>query len=72
MGINISQDIKLNKDFGCNKCCTCDLYVETNQKVENQINGGINNINNYETNKKNTFSPEQETLYYKNKLKKLF
>ena len=73
MGVNISQDIQLNKDFGCNKCCICDSYAETNQKVENQINEGISNINNYETNEKiNPLSPEQETLYYKNKLKKLF
>lgn len=73
MGVNISQDIKLNKDFSCNKCCTCDSYSETTHQLENPNNERINNINNYETNEKiNSLSPEQEKLYYKNKLRKLF
>jgi hypothetical protein len=74
MGVNISHNIKLTKDFSCSKCCTCDSYSETNPKINiNKINDTINNnINNFDTNEKmNTFSPEQEKLYYKNKLKKI-
>ena len=78
MGVNISENIKISKGFSCNKCCTLDSFAETSHKIsnpndDNNNNNVINNLNSFEAqDKTNSFSPEQEKLFYKNKLKKLF
>ena len=78
MGVNISENIKITKGFSCNKCCILDSFAETSHKITNPINDSNNNnifknVNSFEAkDKMHSFSPDQETLFYKNKLKKLF
>ena len=78
MGVNVSEVIKISNGFSCNKCCILDSIEETNHKISNPIidnnnNNIINNLNSFEAqDKTNSFSPEQEKLIYKNKLKKIF
>ena len=79
MGINISENVKISSGFSCNKCCILDSFAETSHKINNPINDSnnnnivINNLNNFEVQDKiNSLYPEQEKIFYKNKLKKLF
>ena len=76
MGVNLTQKFVCSKDFNCNKCCLCGTLEVEKQNMNSPINDNINIIKNITTfevkDKINSFSPEQEKLYYKNKLKKLF
>ena len=77
MGINLTQNINISKSCGCNKCFNSDSLTEKNQDINNPQNENICIMNNKniieENDKKNILFQEQnDKIYDKNKLKKIF